>query len=101
MNFFSKLVSLDEENRNTLITCVEMVLMKRGNIQYNLVQAKLNSLYNCWIYQCVDHPEYLRDVLKEVYKNDYNSIIDEISAETDRITNFDKFKSTFFKIMMS
>ena len=83
------------------MTCVEMVLMKRGNTQYNQVQAKLNSQYDCWIYQCVNHPEYLRDVLKEVYKNDYHSIIDEISMETDRITNFDKFKSNFFKILMS
>jgi hypothetical protein len=92
---------LEDENKNTLIICVEMVLMKRGNTQYNMVQAKLNSLYDCWIYQCVDHPEYLRDVLKEVYKNEYHSIIDEISMETDRITNFDKFKSNFFKILMS
>lgn len=95
------MVSLEDENKNTLITCVEMVLMKRGNTQYNMVQAKLNSLYDCWIYQCVDHPEYLRDVLKEVYKHEYHSIIDEISMETDRITNFDKFKSNFFKILMS
>lgn len=93
--------STDEENKNTLMACVELVLMKRDNTRYNLVQAKLNSQYDSWIYQCVDHPEYLRDIMKEVYKDDYFSIIDEISHETDRITDFDKFKSNFFKILMS
>lgn len=95
------MVSLEEENKNTLMTCVEIVLMKRGNIQYNLVQARLNSLHNCWISQCADHPEYLRDIMKEVYKNEYYSILDEISMETDRLTDFDKFKAIFFKIMLN
>jgi hypothetical protein len=64
-----------------LISCIEVVLMRRGNINYNLVLAKLNSLYDCTISDCYDHPEYLKTVLKKVYKEDYIYIIKEIRLE--------------------
>lgn len=55
--------------------------MRRGNVNYNLVLAKLGSFYDCKIRDCYDHPEYLKTVLREVYKEDYNSIINEIRLE--------------------
>jgi len=55
--------------------------MRRGNVNYNLVLAKLNSLYGCTIRDCYEHPEYLKTVLKEVYKDNYYSIIHEIRVE--------------------
>ena len=55
--------------------------MRRGNVNYNLVLAKLNSLYDCKIIDCYDHPEYLKTVLREVYKEDCNSVIMEIRLE--------------------
>ena len=95
------MVSLDAENKIAFITCIELVLMKRGNVNYNLVLAKLHALYECEISECIDHPEYLKTVLQEVYKDDYKSVLDEISLETDRLTDMDKFKANFFKFMMS
>jgi hypothetical protein len=64
-----------------LISCIEVVLMRRGNVNYNLVLAKLNSLYDCTIRDCYEHPEYLKTILREVYKEDYNSVIYEIRVE--------------------
>ena len=64
-----------------LISCIEIVLMRRGNVNYNLVLAKLNSLYDCKIMDCYDHPEYLKTVLMEVDKKDYLTIISEIRLE--------------------
>jgi len=55
--------------------------MRRGNVNYNLVLAKLDSLYDCKIRDCYDKPEYLKTVLKEVYREDYDSIIKEIRLE--------------------
>ncbi len=95
------LTSIDEENKIAFMTCVELVLMKKGNVNYNLVIARLHALYNCEINECVDHPEYLKTVLKEVYKDDYNSVLDDISLETDRLEDMDKFKANFFKFMTS
>lgn len=66
-----------------LISCMEVVLMRRGNVNYNLVLAKLNSLFDCTIRDCYDHPEYLKIILREIYKEDYNSLIKEIRIELD------------------
>lgn len=98
---FFLMVSLEEENRLAFISCVEVVLMRRGNANYNLVLAKLQSHYNHWILECIDHPEYLRNVLKEVYVNDYYTVIEEIRLESDRLEDVDKLKSDFFKAMLS
>lgn len=64
-----------------LISCIEVVLMRRGNVNYNLVLSKLHSLFDCTIRDCYEHPEYLKTVLKEVYKENYYSIIHEIRVE--------------------
>ena len=70
-----------EPNALAMISCIEVVLMRRGNVNYNLVLAKLNSLYDCTIRDCYDHPEYLKAILVEVYKGDYNSVVKEIRLE--------------------
>ena len=80
---------------------VEIVLMRKGDVNYNLVVAKLGALYNCSIVDCYDHPEYLRTVLKEVYKEDYNTILENIKIELDKLVDIEKEKAEFLKIMES
>jgi len=94
------MVSLEAQHKVALVSCVELVLMRRGNTNYHLVLAKLSSIHNCTIMDCYENPEYLRTVLKEVYKEDYNSIIDEIKLELDELVNMEKIVD-FFKIMES
>ena len=93
-------MSFDEQHKVALISCLEVVLMSKGNIKYNLAVAKLNSLYDCTIRDCCENPKYLKAVLKEVYKEDYNSIIEEIKSYLDELVN-DEDISNFLKIMES
>ncbi len=75
--------------------------MRSGNIYYHSVLAKLESYYNCSGLQLLENIENLRDVLKEVYGKDYDSILDNIDAETDQLDDLEEFKARFFKIMKS
>ncbi|MGI0058692.1 MAG: hypothetical protein ACREBJ_02895 [Nitrosotalea sp.] len=93
--------SKEKDNKIAFMTCVEVVLMRRGNTNYNLVLAKLQSYHNSWIFECVDNPEYLRGILREVYKNEYYSVVEEIRMESDRLEDMDKIKEDFLKIMLS
>lgn len=93
--------SSEQDNKIAFSTCIEIVLMRQGNVKYNLVLAKLQSLYKAWIFECVDHPEYLKAILKEVYVNDYYAVIEEIREESDRLEDIDKLKSDFFKVMLN
>ena len=94
------MVSIEEENKIAFATCIEIVLMRTGNTNYNLILAKLQSVYNSWILDCVDNPEYLRAVLKDVFVNNYYIVVEEIRLESDRLTDIDEIKSGFFKTML-
>jgi len=92
--------SHDAENKIAFITCIEVALMKRGNANYNLVLAKLQAQFGCDMDDCLEHLEYLKTVLKEVYKDDYNSVLDEIILETDKLSDIDEMKTDFINIMV-
>ena len=94
------MASLAEQQRLALLSCVEIVLMRSGGPNYHLVQAKLDSLYNCTILDCYENPEYLQTVLKDVYKEKYDSIIANIKLELDELVNEEKI-ANFLKIMES
>ena len=90
---------LEEENKIAFMSCVEIILMRRGNTDYNLVISRLHSIYNCDISECIEHPEKLRNVMKEIYKENYNSILEDIEMELERWVDINKFKIEFFKVM--
>jgi hypothetical protein len=92
--------SFEEEHRTALMSCRELVLMQRSNTDYHLVQARLNALCDRNLIDCYEYPKYLRDVLKDVYKEGYNSIIDEIKLQLDELVN-EKDVANFLKIMES
>jgi len=92
--------TFSEQNKMALVFCVEAVLMRRGNTNYHLITAKLNANYNCTIMDCYENPEALRNVLKDVYKEDYNSIINEIKIQLDELANVREI-ANFLKLMQS
>lgn len=71
----------DENYKAMTALSVEIVLMRKGGPQYHLVVARLERDHDCKIFDCFDHPDYLRSVLKEVYGDDYRDIVDNIEAE--------------------
>lgn len=85
-------------HRAALVSCIELVLMRRGNADYNLVVAKLGAHYSCTLRDCYRHPDYLRTVLREVYGKDYQSIMDEIKSHLDELATVDEI-GDFFRVM--
>ena len=95
------MMHFDEQHKIALISCLEITLMSKSNTKYNLVVAKLNSHYDCSIRDCCDKPEYLKTILKDVYKEDYISIVEEIKLQLDEDLVKEKDMSNFFKVMES
>jgi predicted alpha/beta-fold hydrolase len=62
--------------------------------------AKLGALYDCKIMDCYDHPEYLKAVLEDVYKEDYRSVILQIRSYLGELED-DPEIIPFFKTMES
>lgn len=74
---------MQDQNRTALALAIEVVLMRKGGDQYYHFVFKLRNLYKCEIIDCYDKPQYLKSVLKEVYGNEYNSIVEDIKLELD------------------
>lgn len=87
-----------EQHRYALMSCIELVLMRKSNTNYHLVQAKLQAICNRNLIDCFDYPKYLREILKEVYKQEYISVVDEIKSELGELVE-EKDIEKFFKIM--
>lgn len=76
----------NQSNKAAVVLSVEVVLMRKGGPQYQLVLAKLEAKYGCSIFDCFEHPEYLNEVLKEIYGDGYRSIIEGIQEELGELT---------------
>ncbi len=77
---------------------IEKVLLDMGKPVLDTFTKKLLKNYNCYIPDCSDHPEYLNQILKEMYGNSYKTIVDKI---TDHLAEFSYQKSIdeFIKII--
>lgn len=62
--------------------------------------ARLDSLCGCKISDCYEHPEYLKTVLKDVYPEDYKSIVSQIKSYLAELADVKEIVD-FFKIMES
>ena len=88
INLIEKYTCLTVSNNDTkaaLVLSIEIVLMRRGGPQYHQIVAKLENYYDCKIFDCFEHPEYLSAVIREVYPNDYQKIIDDFKVELDEL----------------
>ncbi|MGH2613444.1 MAG: hypothetical protein ACRDFB_10420 [Rhabdochlamydiaceae bacterium] len=90
-----------EEDKNAFMSCVEVALMRKGNVQYNQVIAKLHASYEMTIIDCYGNPEPLVAVLKGVYRQDYDSGVNAIELELERVVDMEKEIAKFLKILRS
>jgi hypothetical protein len=73
----------DEQIKENLTLSIEVVLMRRGGPEFHLVVAKLKNDFNLEIRDCYENVEYLRSILKEVYHDGFESVVEEITWELD------------------
>lgn len=90
----------DEQVKKALVTItVENILLEMGEASLDTFTKKLFRDYNCYIPDCMDHPEYISQVLKEMYGRSSKTIVNEIMgsltqfSDQPRIANFIKILS--------
>ncbi len=54
-------------NRELITVAVEHALLQMGTAELEMVESRLRDDYNCTIRDCLDHPEYLKQVLNELF----------------------------------
>ncbi|NHI02936.1 hypothetical protein DYY67_0057 [Candidatus Nitrosotalea sp. TS] len=89
----------DEQHRVALMSCIEVVIMRRNSADFHLIQARLNAICNRNFIDCYEYPTYLRDILQDVYGENYSLIIDEVKLHLGEDLIAEQDIAHFFKIM--
>jgi hypothetical protein len=78
---------------------IEKTLLDIGTHVYDKLVDRLNEKYHCYIHDCYEKPEYLKEVLKELYGKSHKAIIYSIENELKEFTH-DKKTERFLQIML-
>lgn len=62
---------------------IENVLLNVGKTTLDEVGSRLYEKYDCYFHDCLEHPEYLKDVLQEIFGSGYSSITGKIQQRLD------------------
>ncbi len=91
-------VTDDQIKKAIVAISIEKVLLEMGKPVFDTFTKKLYKNYNCYIPDCSDHPEYLDQILKEMYGSSYKTIVDKI---TELLVEFSYQKSVaeFIKVI--
>ena len=65
---------------------VEKALLKIGAPAYEKVVQKLYEDYRCRLFDCFEYPEYLHNVIKEIFGDNYKAITDAVKVNLKDIS---------------
>lgn len=57
---------------------IERVLLDVGALALDEVGRRLYEKHQCYFSDCLDNPQYLREILEEIFGDSYKSISDQI-----------------------
>jgi len=65
--------------RELITVVIEHALLEIGNLELEKVQVRLKNDYKCEIGDCLEHPEYLKRILCDLFGYCYGDILDTIN----------------------
>ena len=77
------ITSISTNNKNLISLSIKKTLNEIDNKTLSLVQNKLSEDYNCNLSDCLENPEYLSRILKDIYGNCYATILQSIDKNLD------------------
>lgn len=84
--------------KSLILVSVEKALLEMGMPELDLVISRLKEDYNCEISDCLDHPEYLKQILCELFGNSYQDILKSIHESVHR-TSMDEPLVNFLTVL--
>ncbi|MFB5622049.1 MAG: response regulator, partial [Candidatus Nitrosomaritimum yanchengensis] len=82
--------SLDSENqmKKTMVTlALKNTLLELGIQEYDKVVSLLQKEHSCTLEDCFENPEYLRNILKDLFGDSYPDILNSLSENMRSITS--------------
>ena len=73
----------DSKIKIVVAKCVEKMLLQIGTADFEEVVKRLFNKYNCFLYDCYEKPEYLKDILRELYVDTNTDMIKKIEIQIE------------------
>jgi len=77
----------DKVRKGLVSVVLEKTLLDIGVGTYYKVIDELKKRYHCYLPDCYEHPEYLNNILKDLYGNSYGYVIKSITKELEEFSN--------------
>ena len=74
-----------ESNKDLVLSIIDLALVKIG-VAFDQVRDRLDSKYHCLMTDCYEHPEYLKDVLMEIFGECSKVITESIKNDLKKIS---------------
>lgn len=72
--------------RKALISfVVEQTLLDVGKLAMEEVGSRLYEKHQCYFSDCLENPQYLLEVLQEIFGSSYKSVTDKIEIKLDEL----------------
>jgi ribosomal protein L37E len=85
-------------NKTLIELAVEKSILSMGHPELQLVISKLHHDYNCTISDCMEHPEYLKAVLSDLFGHCHYDIVNSID-KTLKMTSMEKPITDFLRVI--
>jgi two-component system chemotaxis response regulator CheY/two-component system response regulator (stage 0 sporulation protein A) len=95
--------SIDSENqmKKTMVTlALKNTLLELGIQEYDKIVSLLQKDYTCTLEDCYENPEYLRNILKDLFGDSYPDILNSLSENMKDILSQQSVKD-FLQVLAS
>ncbi len=65
---------------------IQKALLESGSVTLEKVNNQLFEIYHSSLSECYDNPEYLREVLKDIFDKSHTKIIDDIKIQLQSVS---------------
>ena len=74
----------DSKIKIVVAKCIEKILLQIGTADFEEIVKKLFNKHNCFLYDCYENPEYLKDTLRELYGDADTKITKNIENQIEK-----------------
>ena len=82
----------DQLSKTIVGLAIELTLLEIGKLELEKVIECLNNAWGCTLYDCYENPKYLYKILKDLYGNSYNCILDSIRKKMGTLSSYSPIK---------
>lgn len=79
--------SLDQMKRTMVTLAIKNTFLEMGLEEYDKILLMLQKDYNSSIEDCYDNPEFLKQVLKDLFGDSYNDILNSLKENLKNISS--------------